>query len=263
VHGYLTYQQEKAPDTGKLHWQGYVEFRLKRRLTSIKKLPGYHARAHWEPRRASAAEASAYCHKDETAVPGTRAEFGVLSANGVTRSYSSAVAAVRKRGYAGISDVVDKWPEEFVKHHRGLRELANEVASSLWGNEPRTVHVYWGPTGSGKSRAAWDMASPEMSFHSVSYTDVAAGWFPGYAGQAILCIEEWQICQDLRLLSRLLTITDRYKCTVPVKGSHVAFLAKVVVITSNSPPEAWFPMISDVQRDALFRRITTVKQFGA
>lgn len=50
-------------ESGTRHFQGYVEFSQRLRLTQVKQLPGF-GRAHLELRRGSAAEAAEYCLKD-------------------------------------------------------------------------------------------------------------------------------------------------------------------------------------------------------
>lgn len=69
---YLVCQVEEAPETGKLHLQGYVEFKNPRSIGKIKKImPG----AHLERRLGTAKQASDYCKKDGTRKEGPW-EFG-------------------------------------------------------------------------------------------------------------------------------------------------------------------------------------------
>ena len=70
---YLVFGKEVAPSTGRLHWQGYVQFRTQQRLSAVKKM---FVGAHLEIQRGSAEEASNYCKKD-----GEFEEFGEISLN--------------------------------------------------------------------------------------------------------------------------------------------------------------------------------------
>jgi hypothetical protein len=59
-------QLEKAPETGQLHIQGYIEFKVRKRLLSLKRAFG--SRVHWEARRGPREAAVKYCNKEESRV---------------------------------------------------------------------------------------------------------------------------------------------------------------------------------------------------
>jgi len=71
---YCTYQQEQCPGTGRLHWQGYIEFQKKIKRDAVKKIL-CDLTLHLEKRKGTQQEAIAYCQKDATAVKGTRLEW--------------------------------------------------------------------------------------------------------------------------------------------------------------------------------------------
>lgn len=50
-------------ESGTRHYQGYIEFSSRRRLTQVKRVPGL-SRAHFEVRRGNARQAADYCLKD-------------------------------------------------------------------------------------------------------------------------------------------------------------------------------------------------------
>ena len=52
----------------------------------------------------------------------------------------------------------------------------------------------------------------------------------------------------------LLEWTDRYPCTVPIKGGFCTVKPKNIVITSNYNIDEWYPTAKNL--DALERRIT-------
>lgn len=58
---YLVYGREVG-ENGTRHLQGYIEFLTRKRLDTVRRL--FSGRAHWEPRRGTASEASNYCEKD-------------------------------------------------------------------------------------------------------------------------------------------------------------------------------------------------------
>lgn len=68
---YVSGQLERAGTTGRLHYQILVGFSKPQRRRAVNAHVG---NGHWEPTRSEAARA--YVHKDDTAVPDTRFEFG-------------------------------------------------------------------------------------------------------------------------------------------------------------------------------------------
>lgn len=56
-----------------------------------------------------------------------------------------------------------------------------------------------------------------------------------------------------------LRLTDRYPLQVETKGGSVQFVSRIIVVTSNTPPDAWYPSIQD--RGAFNRRIGAVFPF--
>jgi hypothetical protein len=61
---YLIYQLEVAPTTGQKHWQGFCQFRQRKRMRGARDLLGAGGVIpHVEPRRGTPKEASNYCRK--------------------------------------------------------------------------------------------------------------------------------------------------------------------------------------------------------
>lgn len=88
---YFIGQLEKAPDTGKLHLQGYVELAQAKRLPWLKE--NLSRTAHWEAAKGSQDENRAYCSKDQTRQDGPW-EFGVPAAQGKRTDLLEAKAAM-------------------------------------------------------------------------------------------------------------------------------------------------------------------------
>lgn len=124
-------------------------------------------------------------------------------------------------------------------------ELANECSSlgelkavEAWArysaNEDlinRTVYWLHGPTGTGKTRWAYQKAKERGAFWMSGLT---LRWFDGYMGQMTAILD------DLRSTSieysSLLRLLDRYPTRVEIKGSSVPWTADLVIITSCYSP---------------------------
>lgn len=122
------------------------------------------------------------------------------------------------------------------------------------------VHVWYGPAGKGKSRAA-RAAIGDQPFHRQA---AAMGkWFDGYAGHDIVWFDEYRSHFTFGTFNELLDGYDGYQ--VEVKGSRVYWSPKVIYITSPKHPRDWYPnlLANDGDIDQLLRRITTITRVDA
>lgn len=135
---YFVFQQEKAPDTGRLHLQGYMALRTRTRIpTLVKKFA-----AHYEPRRGTHSQASAYCKKEETRVEGTEPyEYGSVPNEPGTRND---VEQFRDAIVSGASDwlLLELFPLQMAKYPRFLHmvraaKLSSDVLRDLTPFVPR------------------------------------------------------------------------------------------------------------------------------
>lgn len=111
----------------------------------------------------------------------------------------------------------------------------------------RIVHVFWGSTGTGKSRRAWQEAGLE------AYPkDPRTKFWCGYQGEEHVVVDEFRGGIDI---SHILRWLDRYPVVVETKGSSVCLRAKVIWITSNLDPRLWYPELDQATNDALIRRL--------
>lgn len=218
------------------HWQLVVAFKAKLRLGGVKRVFG--ERAHCEPTRSKAA--IDYVHKDETAVPDTRFTLGAIPMGRSTSNDWEAIREACKRGQ------LDDIPGDiYVRHYGNVKRIATDHMRP----DPiqRTIHVYWGATGVGKSRRAWEEAGMD-AFPK----DPRTKFWDGYSGQEHVVIDEFRGGIDI---AHILRWFDRYPVVVEVKGSSVVLKAKKIWITSNLPPTLWYPDLDDATKEALFRRL--------
>lgn len=112
--------------------------------------------------------------------------------------------------------------------------------------------MYWGPTGTGKSRRAWESGGDG------AYAKCPRSKFwDGYQAQETVIIDEFRGGIDV---AHLLRWFDRYPCRVEIKGSSRPLMAKTIWITSNLHPHDWYPDLDVATTLALMRRLT-VEEF--
>ena len=247
---YLVWSLE-CGKAGNVHWQMYAEFDRSLGLSQIKKLFGNNT-IHVEKRRGTAKQAADYCKKnDDTHLAGPW-ELGEISKQGVDRELrmerEEQIAAIGRlaRGEAHLQDT----PYDLLMSRPAGVKLALTLAPAV---RRKQVDIYYieGDTGIGKTYGIFKMF-PD------AYRPIVSGdkiWFDGYNGEKTLLLDE---LRGGIKLSFLLQILDPYPLKVEVKGGTVNAEWERVFITTNTPPEKWYPRISmddPVTFEALLRRI--------
>jgi len=242
---YVIYQKERGA-AGTEHIQGYVHMLKRCTLVAMKRL---HRTAHFEPRRGTHEQARAYCMKDDTAIAGTRVEWGTPPAQGLERmggnSQQERWVGVKREIDEGatLAEVEELDPEIGLKYGGALqRYKARKTTERSWKTQ---VIVLWGTTGSGKSRYC-------QNKYPGAYWKPRNDWWCGYEGHEVVIIDDFYGWLPLDFMLRLL---DRYPLLVGTKGAHAQFVAKTIVITSNKEPLQWYKNISQEHIPALLRRI--------
>jgi len=232
----MIYQLEEGV-AGTRHFQGYCWFKLPMTLAGCKKLlPG----AHWERCVGTHEQNVAYCSKEpRLAGPFIRGE---PPAQGLRSDLLAVKAAVD----SGATDL-KLWTDYFgtmARYSRAIHEYRRVMSS------PRdfltTCSVFWGPTGTGKSRKAREL-------YPQAYWKPRNSWFDGYSDQETVILDDFYGWLPWDLLLRMI---DRYPLLVDIKGGMVNFRPKHIVITSNKHPRDWYHSIDDWA--PLERRITTI-----
>lgn len=249
---YATGQLERAPSTGRLHGQCFVQFYQQQRPSrfgAVLKLSG--DRFHFERRRGTVREAIAYCQKEDTRVSGPF-EFGRASGGqGCRTDLASATELIV--GGGSLKRLAEEQPQMVVKYHRGFTVLRDLLQSDCSGGySPKDVRVFFGPTGTGKTRGAYALY-PHLCRLPVA--SESSPWFDGYDGQDEVLIDDYGRSSRYSY-QFFLQLLDGYPMKVPIKGGFVHWVPKVVLITSNERPEDWYGDRPEVA--ALVRRISIV-----
>jgi len=137
-----------------------------------------------------------------------------------------------------------------VVSYRTLRAIASDYCKPL--PIVRNCYVFWGGTGTGKSRRAWDEAGMDAYAK-----DPRTKFWDGYVSETNVVIDEFRGGIDIAHILRWL---DRYPVRVEIKGSSRPLNAEKIWITSNICPRAWYPETDGDTMEALLRRLQ-VTQF--
>lgn len=235
---YLIYGIEECPETKKIHHQGYAEWPSNMRINALKKL---HGSVHWEKRVGTAEQAIAYCEKD-----GRWCELGTrpMKKQGA-RSDIDAVRAMVIAG-KGMKDIVEvcsgfqamRFAEKLLEHREAKRNWKTEV---IW---------LYGPTGTGKTKRAFEEAGPDAWISGKNLK-----WWQGYDAHEHVIVDDFR--GDFCTFHELLRILDRYPYTVEVKGGSRQLLAKKIWITCPWHPSDVYNK-GDEEVGQLLRRIDRI-----
>lgn len=117
-----TWQREKAPDTGRIHIQAYVTFKVQQRRTKLQQLFG--ANNHYEVMRGSPEEARNYSSKDETREqPG--GQWGELSRKG-KRSDLEDVSRAIKDGKK-FKEICEEHTGAVIRYYSNIERICNTL----------------------------------------------------------------------------------------------------------------------------------------
>lgn len=238
--------QAEIGEQGTPHLQGYLELPDKQRISYLKKL---HPKAHWEARRGTQEQAIDYATKweDPTYVDGPWS-YGEPKNQGKRTDISEFVDSVKRK--ATDAELIDAHPEQFLKYHKAVDRIRS--AFVMPRSEAPDVRWYWGPTGTGKTRAAYE-EFPEAYFKNMSN----GKWWDGYQGQECVVLDDMR--KDTFKFHELLRLLDRYPMQVEFKGGSTNFNSKTIIITSCFPPEELYETREDIGQ--LLRRITQNRKF--
>lgn len=235
------YQVERG-EQGTLHLQGYVEFTRPMRLGALKTIM---PRAHWEPARGTAGQAKAYCTKEESRVNGPFFLGEELGGEQGKRTDLDEAATMIQSG-KGLNVVASALPKTYIKYSRGLGELQSALLGPRRLDDSPVAIFTFGPTGSGKTRAA-DSAAPDAYWKDNSH------WWNLYCGQQSVIWDDFR--GKSAAYSDVLRLVDRYPMKIQYKGGVVELQAKHWLFTSNQAPwQLW----NVKNQDPWYRRLSFI-----
>lgn len=229
--------QLELSESGYLHWQLLFVLERKASLATMRSTLGPY---HFELTRSSASDS--YVWKDETAIPSTRFELGTKPFRRQSANDWDAIKLAAKSGQLDSSVIPS---DVFIRCYSSLSRIAKDYCRPL--PMERVCQVYWGRTGTGKSRRAWEEATIEAYCK-----DPNTKFWDGYRDQNCVVIDEFR---GTISISHLLRWLDRYPVIVEVKGGAMPLSASMFWITSNVDPREWYGDIDESTKDALLRRL--------
>jgi len=226
---YVVFQIEVAPETGKEHLQGYVEWTSPCKPGRLGVLCG--GKPHMEKRQGTSQQASDYCKKADSRKKDTSFfEFGTLVKQPGKRNDLIVVKDAIDSGASQLLIANDHF-DKFVKYHKAFN-LYRELRLAK-----RSLHtvciVLWGVPRSGKSTTI------QQLFPDAYWVDQAnAGiWMDRYEQQECVVFDEFTGWMRFSQFKRLIDMTP---VSCEGKGTTKEFTSRYVVFTSNERPDEWY-----------------------
>lgn len=256
---YIIFQLERG-SCGKLHWQGYVELKSPQRPGAVQKIL-LSRTAHIELRIGTRDQAKHYCMKPTTMKnsegvdvlctckhctgEGLRADdvdphvyiLGTWEKNKGQRTDLASITAEIVAGKP-LCEVAAEYPTTYMNYEKKWIALKRGLIKPRDSNVGTEVHVLYGKSGVGKSRAAHELAKSLVGSNYYVMEDTEKGWVDdGYVGQKLIIIDEFRWVMKL---NRFLRLIDRYEFKAETKGGFVQIAATIFIITSNYHPNEWY-----------------------
>lgn len=224
---YLVFQLELGKQSKRLHIQGYLEWsidRTGRRTTDvINKAFTNFLPASIRKSCGSPEQASAYCKKEDTRVPGSSfCEFGKLGPGQGTRTdLAELCEAVIKMP---LKDAASLYPEAYAKFSRGIERL--HALSQPERDFKTVVIAIYGETGCGKTAFA------DKYYPGYYEKPSASPWWDGYDAHNTVLLNEFSY-EKYGGRDFILKLFDRYPMRIFNKGSSCQFLARLIITCSK------------------------------
>lgn len=251
---YMDWQTERGEE-GTVHLQGYVRFKARKRLATVKAWFGRNE-IHCEVSRGSEEENRNYCQKEDSRIDGSAGERGEYEKDEGKQGRRSDLATIAQKCAAGVSikEIAEQHGPDFIRYHGGITALHDQVAPQPAVERVVNAFVFWGPTGVGKTHRV-------LTTYPRVYQVLGKGRGPWdrYTDQPVLLLDEfdwtkWSV-QELN------TILDKWRAPLDCRYHDKYAAWTMVFICCNDNPTSWFPNESVALRDSLRRRLAMSCRF--
>jgi len=263
---FVTWQVERS-GTGTRHLQGYFVTKEnpknKNGFTGKWVAMNLSNKMYQAPRQGTHEQAVAYANKSDTRVAGpwTLGEWVPNETKQKAigqRRVKSTLTDVKAAIDAGATDR-ELYRDHFGSMLRYKGAFDNYRLAMVEDDRPQPkVLVLWGPPGTGKSHTAKRICDNNGGGHWWRAGNGTNDWWDGYdpARHPVVVLDDFK--GGIRYTT-LLRMLDKYPMQVEVKTSTKQFIPKIVVITSNQPPNQWYfqtPADANHDSSALLRRLS-------
>ncbi len=202
---------------GTPHIQGFVTFKTKKRLTAVKKIL---KRAHWEKKSAHSTfeEAIAYCKKDNDFT-----EFGIAPISKAVRTKRKWDDAFEAAKDGRIMDIPSCMR---IRYYHAFKRIQQDYPKKPPNNIAPCGLWYYGPTGFGKTRTAYEQY-PNL------YDKPLNKWWDGYQGEDEVLLDDVAPIHGKWLGHLLKRWSDWKSFPAEQKGTTIMIRPMLIIVTSQ------------------------------
>lgn len=241
--------QTERSASGRMHYQGYVEFKKRVGKREVKRIFG--ERVSLRVAVGTGAQNIRYCTKLDTRITGE--PYCIAGQWGQCKQKTSSLMriAIKIQNKVSMEDLESEHPDMVMMHPGKIMGFMARC-KGVRDEKPKII-ILTGLTRSGKSQYAkhWKGA------YWVGGPAAGSGivWFGGYYGQSVCVFDEFH--SGWFHLTELLKFMDSTPWKVAPKGSQVEFTSGTLVFTSNVDPRDWYSGYKGkkLHKDALEARI--------
>lgn len=251
---YIVAGLETCPETGRPHYQMYMEFDDKVTVRQIKRLL-QDPSAHIEERYGNAKEATEYCKKE-----GKWFQFGTPTKQGERNDLNDVYESLKVG--KSLLDIIEEHPGTYIRYFRGIERVQDLFRRKQQKLEERiqpTVIVYIGRSGTGKSHHCYHDPDYQASGYKFPVQQSGKVYFDGYDGESTIWFDEFG--GSVLPFGVFLRLCDKWETRVETKGASVCItnLRKILISTTTYPKD-WWKDSRKYQEDPrqLWRRLTHV-----
>ena len=250
---YLVWQVEKCPKSGKLHMQGFVQFKEKlsyKQATRLMKLGKLKPRLF--RRISKSINAATYCKKEDTRATLDDLVQAGYAVDDIKLCSEKGFFQARKPGTdpwkvhymfkksLGFSDNQLISKEEFstVLSTRSGLDLSGQ---SNKGHRRRVAFTVWGAGGVGKSMVARGIANLVKRFYGwKTYVKDTSKWWQKYRSQELVIVNEMCGAKSGFGWNFFKIFIDTGYLALENKGGSTNSYIRAVLFLSNIDPDTWF-----------------------
>lgn len=236
---YMCIGREICPNTGKRHFQGWIQLINKKTLGGVKRIIG-DKKIHLESCRGNEYDNDKYCKKEN--------KYEIWGEK-IIQGQRTDLELIKKKIEDGVKmvDIAKDHFGDYIRYYSGFNKYKALIEKEKTKNYRKVeVIVLSGKTGTGKTRKAMK----EKNIYKIEGQNIK--WWDGYEGEKNILIDEYN--NDISI-TQLLNLLDGYQLRLEKKGTHTYANWNKVYITTNLTKYELHENAKKEHRNALFRRI--------
>lgn len=224
---YMCVGEEICPQTGKKHWQGWVQFQSVRRKGGVQNVFGNH-KLHVEPKRGTEYQMDLYCKKENK-----YQSYGEFWQQGARRDLNEIKTLIDKG--ASKNDVMEKDFSTYCMYRNGINDaLAAKEKKDTKDKRSIEVILILGGTEEERTDFVMEKNIHDLFRQNMNNMKRKKLWWDGYDGEKVLFIDNYSYEMGVSPIYDLLL---GWQTRLPIKGGHTYAKWNKIIISCDAYPK--------------------------